>query len=182
MDWNAHVWTMMTSLGGGRCHWVSMCTVWLSHSKWLSDQSNKSASNFALSLNIPLWKLFRWFRRPQLRATGDWQLHHNNTHTHVSQLVQSFGERSNPPGESAPLQPRFGALRLLAFPKTKITFESGETSDCWVRFRKIIRGSWWRLGELCEVPRCLLWRGLRCHCPVYNVSWIFFHKCHYFSY
>ena len=82
------------------------------------------------SLNISPWKLFRWFRRPQLRATGDWQLHHNNTHTHVSQLVQSFGERSNPPGESAPLQPRFGALRLLAFPKTKITFKREEISNC----------------------------------------------------
>ena len=22
---------------GGRCHWVSMCTVWPSHSKWLSE-------------------------------------------------------------------------------------------------------------------------------------------------
>ena len=26
------------------------------------------------------------------------------------------------------------------------------------------------LGELCEVPRCLLWRGLRHHCPLYNLS------------
>ena len=49
-----------------RCHWVSGCPVWSSHSKWLSEYSNKSASNFALSLNIPLWKLFRWFSRPQL--------------------------------------------------------------------------------------------------------------------
>ena len=30
-----------------------------------------------------------------------------------------------------------------------------------MRFRKIWQGSWWRLGELCEVPRCPLWRGLR---------------------
>ena len=33
------------------------------------------------------------------------------------------------------------------------------------------------LGELCEVPKCLLWRGLRPHCPLYNVSCIFFNKC-----
>ena len=39
-------------------------------------------SNFVLSLNIPLRKLFGWFRRPQLWATGDWQLHHHNTPTH----------------------------------------------------------------------------------------------------
>ena len=30
------------------------------------------------------------------------------------------------------------------------------------------------LGELCEVPRCLLWRGLRRHCPMSNVSCILY--------
>ena len=35
-------------------------------------------------------------------------------------------------------------------------------------------GSWWWLGEVCEVPRCLLWRGLRHHCLVYNVSCILY--------
>ena len=49
-----------------------MCTVWLLHSKWLSEQSNESASDFALSLNILLWNLFRWFRR--LRNCSDGQL------------------------------------------------------------------------------------------------------------
>ena len=33
------------------------------------------------------------------------------------------------PGDSAPLQPTFGALWLLAFPKSKITFEREETVD-----------------------------------------------------
>ena len=35
------------------------------------------------------------------------------------------------PRDSAPLQPRFGALWLLAFPKTEITFEREEISDYW---------------------------------------------------
>ena len=35
---------------------------------------------------------------------------------------------------------------------------------------KIWWGSWWRLGELCEVPRRLLWRGLKHHCPMHNIS------------
>ena len=43
------------------------------------------------------------------------------------QDLEDFGETSNHPGDSVPLQPRFGALQLLAFPKTKITF-SIETS------------------------------------------------------
>ena len=68
--------TVLVSGGGRRC-WVSMCTVWPSHSKWVSKKSKESASNFALSLNIPPQKLLRWFRGPQLWATGDWQLHHN---------------------------------------------------------------------------------------------------------
>ena len=40
-----------------------------------------------------------------------------------------FGKTSNYPGNSAPQQPRFGALRLLAFPKIKITFKREEISD-----------------------------------------------------
>ena len=53
-----------------------------------------------------------------------------------------------------------------------------------IRFRKIQRGSWWQLGELCEVPRCLLWRGVRCKCPVYNFSCILYllQKSLYFPY
>ena len=46
--------------------------------------------NFELSLNIPPWKLIRWFRRLQLWTAGDWQLHHNSVPTHASHLVQSF--------------------------------------------------------------------------------------------
>ena len=34
--------------------------------------------------------LFRWFRRPQLWATGDWHLHHDDAPTYTSCLVQSF--------------------------------------------------------------------------------------------
>ena len=60
--------TVLVSGGGRRC-WVSMCTVWPSLSKWLSQQSKQSASNFALSFNIPLWKLFGWIRRQRLWAT-----------------------------------------------------------------------------------------------------------------
>ena len=51
---------------------------------------------------------------------------HPLTH-HVSCRV--FGKTSNQPGDSTPLQPRFGALQLLAFPRTKITFEREEISD-----------------------------------------------------
>ena len=47
----------------------------------------------------------------------------------ITFFAEFFGETSNHPGDSAPLQPRFGTLWLLAFLKTKITFEREETSD-----------------------------------------------------
>ena len=76
--------------GGGRCHWVSMCTMWPLHARLLRELNNKYISNFESSLNIPPQKLFGWFRRPQLWATGDWQLHQDNVPAHASRLVQSF--------------------------------------------------------------------------------------------
>ena len=97
-----------------------------------------------------------------------------HTHSHITSCAEIFGETRDHPGDSVPLQPRFGILWLLAFPKTKITFEMEEMSDPSIRFRKIWQGSWWQLGELCEVPRCLLWRKLSHHCPMYNVSCIFY--------
>ena len=45
---------------------------------------------FCIKLELPPWKLSRWLRRPQLWATGDWQLHYNNTPFHASRLVQGF--------------------------------------------------------------------------------------------
>ena len=104
----------------------------------------------------------------------------------ITSHAEIFGKTSNHPGDSASLQPRFGALWLWVFPKTKITFEREEISDhCWDS-RKYDRAAdsdsnkgfcrvFWTveemLGELCEVPRCLLWRR---HCPMYNVSWILY--------
>ncbi len=108
-------------------------------------------------------------------------------------LVQFFGKTSNHPSDSAPIQPRFDTLQLLAFPNAKITLEREEISDLSMRLRKIWWRSLWRLvlaafwavgemlGELCEVPSCLLWRGLRRHYPMYTVSCIMFNKCLCFS-
>ena len=86
----------------------------------------------------------------------------------IMSCAEFFGETSNHPGDSAPLQPRFGALWLLVFLKTTITFERERDFRPLMRFRKIWRGSWWQLVKLCEVPRYLLWRGLRGHCPMYK--------------
>jgi hypothetical protein len=59
------------------------------------------------------------------------QLHHDNVPAHSTALMQTFsGKASHHPGLSTPLQPRFGSLRLLAFPKAKIAIERGEICEC----------------------------------------------------
>ena len=98
-----------------------------------------------------------------------------------------FGESSNHPGDSAPLQPRYCFLWLLAFPKTKITFEREDISDHQWDSGKYNRaaddnsnkgfckefGTVGKMpGELCEIPSCLLWRGLKHPFPMYKVSFI----------
>ena len=120
-------------------------------------------------------------------GTGDWQLYHNNAPTHASYPVQSFfGETSSHPSDSAlPTHPPTAQIwypfDFWLFPKLKSPLK-GKSFRPLMRFRKIRQGSWWRLGELCEVPKCILWRGWRCYCPMYNVSYIFLKKCFYFSY
>ena len=60
------------------------------------------------------------------------QLHNDKAPTHCTALVQAFffGKVSHHPGVSAPLQPIFGSLRLLAFPTAKIAFERKKTCEC----------------------------------------------------
>ena len=72
-------------------------------------------------------------------ATGNWWLAASSWQ-HACLCITSLLWREmkrfwwnwNPgyPGDSAPLQLWFGAVQLLVFPETKITFERGEISDC----------------------------------------------------
>ena len=67
-------------------------------------------------------------------AIGNWLLTASSwehAHSCITSPAEIFGETSNHPGDSAPPQPRFGALWLLGFPKTKITFGRGEISGHW---------------------------------------------------
>jgi len=59
------------------------------------------------------------------------QLHYDNAPAHSTAIVQVFfGKASHHPGMSAPLQPIFVSLRLLAFPKAKIAIEREEICEC----------------------------------------------------
>ena len=69
----------------------------------------------------------------------------------------------------APYISDLAPFNFWLFPKLNHLWE-GRDFRPWMRFKKIWPGSWWQLGELCEVPRCLLWRGLRDHCPMFLLS------------
>jgi len=61
------------------------------------------------------------------------QLHYDNATAHSAALVKVFffffGKGSHHSGLSALLQPRFGSLRLTAFPEAKIAFEREEICE-----------------------------------------------------
>ena len=64
-------------------------------------------------------------------AMGNWWLAASSQQRACSCIMSLAAFWQNHPCDSAPLQPRFGALWCLAFSKTKITFEREEISDHW---------------------------------------------------
>ena len=107
-----------------------------------------------------------------------------HAHSYITSHAEFFGKTSNHPGDSAPLQHRFGALWLLDFPKTKITFDKEEISDHqWDlgKYGGAPEGDWENcvrsLGAYFEGD----W-GIIVLWTMFLVSCIFFNKCLYFSY
>ena len=63
----------------------------------------------------------------------------------ITSCAEIFGKKSDHRGDSALLQSRFGTLWLLAFSKTKITFEREEISDNWWdsgKYDRVANGDW----------------------------------------
>ena len=70
------------------------------------------------------------FQRLQLWATSDWQLHHNNLPPHASCLVQSFWQNIKSSRWLSHPRAQNQCPAIPPFPKTSITFEREEISDC----------------------------------------------------
>ena len=136
--------------------------------KWVEQQI---CIKFCVKLEHSSMKTIWMIKRPKLWATTDWYLHHNNAPARASRLMQSFLVKQK---ITQVTQPRFGTLWLLAFSQNQNHLWKGRDYRPLMRFRKIRWGSWRQLGELYEVPRCLLWRELRHHCPMYIVSCILY--------
>ena len=81
-------------------------------------------------------------------AMGNWWLAASLwhcTHSCITSCAEIFGKKSDHRGDSALLQSRFGTLWLLAFSKTKITFEREEISDNWWdsgKYDRVANGDW----------------------------------------
>ena len=120
-------------------------------------------------------------------AMGNWWLaasSRQRTCSCITSGAEFFGKTSHHPGDSVPLHPRFGALWLLAFPKTKITFEREEISDWrWDSGKHdgAADGNW----ENCVRSQGAYFEGdwgTIVLCIMFLVSSIFFNKCLCFSY
>ena len=123
-------------------------------------------------------------------ARSSWWLAASSQHTRscITSHCRDFWPNIKSPSDSAPLQPRFVTLCLLPFPKTKITLKGKRfhtVNEIWENTTQQLMAIptkdfavLWTveemLGELCEVPSCLLWSALRRHCLMYNVSCILY--------
>ena len=118
-------------------------------------------------------------------AMGYWWLAvSSGRHTHSCIMSCAvFCGTSNYPGDPALLQPRFHAPSILAFPQTKITFENEEISDCqWDsgRYDGAADGDWGNCVRS-QGPYFDGDWGIIVLCTMFLVSYIFLHKCLYFS-
>ena len=118
---------------------------------------------FCVKLEHPPWKLFRSFRRLQLGATGDWQLHWNNVPAHASHLMQSFlAKQQITQVTQPPYSQGLVPCDFWLFPKLKPSLKGK-------RFQTIYKIQANTVGQLmCDAPRYLLWRELRFPCPTYK--------------
>ena len=169
--------------GSSRWYRVSVCTVWLSHSKWASRTKN---------LHQVLHEAWTFLcgncsddsggcSCGQL-VTGSFIVTTPPPMHHV--LCRAFWQNIKSPSDSAPLRLRFGALQILAFPKTKITFEREEISNHWWDSGKYYQATDGD-GENCVRSQGAYFEwdwGVIVLCAVLLVSCIFFNKCFYFSY
>ena len=138
------------------------------------------------SLNVPQ-KLFRWFWRPQLWATGDWQLHHNNIPPHALHLVQScLAKHQITQVTRPPYSPDLVPCDFWLFPKLKSPLKKKrfQTID---EIQENTMGQLMAIGRTVWGPKLPAWKGTEVSLPyvqcfLFLVSCIFFNKCFYFSY
>ena len=137
-----------------------------------AKESNKSAPNFALSLNIAPQKLLGWLRRPQPWTSGDWKLHHDNTPAHVSHLVQSFWVKHQITQVSQPrYNPDLAPCDFWLFPKLKSPVK-GKRLQTIDKLHENMTGQLIAIGRMVWGPKVPTLKGTEVSLSYHNVSCI----------
>ena len=100
-----------------------------------------------LSLNIPAWKLFGWFRRPQLWATGDWSFIMTMCLLTYHVSCRLFWQNIKSPMWLGPPTTRLVPCDFWLFPKLKSPLK-GKRFQTIDEIQENTMGSGWQLGEL----------------------------------
>ena len=193
--------------GGGRCSWVSKCTVWLSHSK-RQRAEQQTCVKFCTKPEHSSVETIQ-----MIQGFQGWhnECNTNKSGTNASKVVENLLKAMIHIPEGLQQAEHLKMLNVYSLQLTKISDWQCENQKLSWGFQKLLCPRFWcrilarnvlwqhsfhgfrcqsrwnvvlqlpiTLGELCEVPRCLLWRGLRCYCPMDSVSCIFFNKCLFF--
>ena len=180
------------------------CEQWWLHctSQWgwymlLSEHVYRMEIAFKMTEQIEQWICIKFCTKLQhssmetmlmtqkAAAMGNWWLAASSwqcAQSCITPCAEFFGETSNHPGDSVPLQPIFDTLQLLAFPKTKITSERKEIWDHqWDsgKYDTPADGDWENCvrsqGAYLEGDR-----GIIALCTMFLIACIFFNKYLFF--
>ena len=132
-----------------------------------------STSNYTLSLNIPPQNLLGWLRRPQLRATGDRQLHHHNAPTQASHLLQTFlAKHQITRVTQFPHSTNLAPCNFWLFPKLKSPLK-GKGFQTFSEIRENMTGQLIVIRTVWG-PKQPTVKGTECACPMCYVSCILY--------
>ena len=119
---------------------------------------------------------------------GNWWLVASSPQCACSRITSPavYGKTSNHPSDADSLQPRLGAMWLLAFPKTKSSLK-GKRFQTISEIQENMTGQLMVIGRTVWGPKVSTLKGTEVwlsyvQCFLFLVSCIFFHKCLYFLY
>ena len=149
-----------------------MGTVWLSHSKWLSNGEQPIYTNFCIKLEQSSPETILMIQKAGTMDNGWlaaswWQ----STHSHLVQIF--LGKHQITQVTQYPYGTDFVPCDFWLFPKLKSSLKTKRFQTI-NEIQENMMGQLMAIGRTSCGPRRLLWRGLSCHCLTYNVSCILY--------
>ena len=153
---NSHDFTVLVS-GGSRHYWVSMCTVWLLHSKWMRVEQQICIES-CIKLEHSSAEIIGMIQKAT--AMGNWWLEGSLRHHDYSCITchAIFLRNIKSPRGLSPFIDKICTMQLVAFPKTRITSVREEISDHrWDSGNTT--GQLMGTGRTVWGPNVLIWKG-----------------------